>query len=144
EFSPRDGIPDADGSVPTSGSQPPAVWAEDNTRDFAGMPVQREHGLSGGGVPDLDGSATGWRGDPPTVRAEGNTVGRTHHVAVVGQGQDFLPRHRVPDLEGGGQTGARGQVPPIGAKLHTGQPLVSVPAERQEFATVRLPDFDFA
>src|SRR5262249_21056066 len=92
-------VPDFHGPVPAAGVQPPAVGAERQAADQAGVAAEAVDRFPGPAVPNLHGAVLAPGGDPPAlvVRAERHRV----HVPAVTppEGLKFLAVPHVPDLD---------------------------------------------
>src|SRR5262249_23554639 len=101
-------VPNLDRMIAASRDQAPAVWAERQAADEAGVTPEAADQLSGVTVPDFHGAVLPRRGDPPGVapprRGAPQAVGGTerHGVdlpVVSPEGLEFLAGLHVPDLD---------------------------------------------
>src|SRR5262245_49283377 len=107
-------VPDLDRMIAASRDQEPAVGAERQTADEAGVAAEVADQLARVAVPDLNDTVLTRRGDPPAILVGTERQGGAFSLASP-EGLEFLPRLRVSDLDRVPLT-ARRQPPAIRAE----------------------------
>src|SRR5262245_6586374 len=87
-FVPARHIPDLHRAIAASRDEAPAVGAERQAHDHAGMAAQRLPPLPGLGVPENDRGVLARRGEPAAIRADGHS---DDVAAMAGEATELLP-----------------------------------------------------